>query len=147
MFKPTKEERLHFYAGKQLRKKDHPVRVVLFVRVQHDVRENIFIIETWNVGGKIAMFHGHVVCRFFPRTENTFFYFTMVFFPHVLLYFSISYIGAISVDGTTLWKNVPILLPFLDHTLWPSPAHSSGYTRRSSVTVRLSIFVMGSGEK
>jgi hypothetical protein len=74
------------------------VRVVLFVRVQHDVRENIFIIETWEERLQCFM---AMWCADFFQEPKILFYFTMVFFAHVLLYFSIS-IGAISVDGTTL---------------------------------------------
>ena len=75
------------------------MRVVLFVRVQHDVRENIFIIETWEE--RLQCFMAMWCADFFQEPKILFFYFTMVFFAHVLLYFSIS-IGAISVDGTTL---------------------------------------------
>ena len=77
------------------------MRVVLFVRVQHDVtgRENIFfIIETWEQRLQCFM---AMWCADFFQEPKILFYFTMVFFAHVLLYFSIS-IGAISVDGTTL---------------------------------------------
>ena len=74
------------------------MRVVLFVRVQHDVRENIFIIETWEERLQCFM---AMWCADFFQEPKILFYFTMVFFAHVLLYFSIS-IGAISVDGTTL---------------------------------------------
>ena len=74
------------------------MRVVLFVRVQHDVRENIFIIETWEQRLQCFMV---MWCADFFQEPKILFYFTMVFFAHVLLYFSIS-IGAISVDGTTL---------------------------------------------